>query len=310
VNEDAGVQTVTGWATNMSTGPANESSQKLSFVVTTDNNALFAVRPAISPTGTLTYRPAPNKNGTAIVTVTLRDSGGTQRGGVATSTPQTFTITVNPTNDAPVANAGPDQTVTQTGVLTNVRLNGSRSSDPDGDTLTYEWEKGGTVISSAVSPVVALAPGTHTFTLKVTDPSGLSDTDTVVITVAPPASTSGVSVSGTGTIKVNGVPRSFNFSVSGGATPSGTLSFTDGQNGMNIVATQVTSVVVNSTGIRIYGTATVNGGEGTYDFMVTAKENSQVTPAKADTFGITLDGGYSSGNRPLASGDIAISSTP
>jgi hypothetical protein len=134
--------------------------------VTTDNNALFAVRPAILPAGTLTYKPAANKNGSAVVTVTLRDSGGTQRGGVATSTPQTFTITVNPTNDAPVANAGPDQTVTQTGVLTSVRLNGSRSSDPDGDTLTYEWEKGGTVISSAVSPVVALAPGTHTFTLK------------------------------------------------------------------------------------------------------------------------------------------------
>jgi hypothetical protein len=190
-----------------------------------------------------------------------------------------------------------------------VRLNGSRSSDPDGDALTYEWKKGGTVISSAVSPVVALAPGTHTFTLKVTDPSGLSDTDNVRVYVLPPASTSGVSVSGTGTIKVNGVSRSFSFSVTGGDTPSGTLSYNDAQNNKNIVATQITSVVVNSTDIRIYGKAKLNNS-GSFDFVVLAKENSQVTPAKADTFSITLSDGYASGTRALASGDIAIGSAP
>jgi hypothetical protein len=44
--------------------------------------------------------------------------------------------------------------------------------------------------------------------------------------------------------------------------------------------------------------------------VVSAKENSQVTPAVADTFGITLSDGYTSGNRALASGDITTSSAP
>jgi hypothetical protein len=67
--------------------------------------------------------------------------------------------------------------------------------------------------------------------------------------------------------------------------------------------------VVNSTDIRIYGKAKLNNS-GSFDFVVLAKENSQVTPAKADTFSITLSDGYASGTRALASGDIAIGSAP
>ncbi|MGZ5530192.1 MAG: beta strand repeat-containing protein, partial [Limisphaerales bacterium] len=47
VNEDAGAQTVSNWATGLSTGPANESSQTLSFVTSNNNNALFSVQPTI-----------------------------------------------------------------------------------------------------------------------------------------------------------------------------------------------------------------------------------------------------------------------
>ena len=39
--EDAGAQTVTGWATAISKGPANESGQQVDFIVSNDNNALF-----------------------------------------------------------------------------------------------------------------------------------------------------------------------------------------------------------------------------------------------------------------------------
>ena len=42
VNEDAGLQSVPAWATNISPGPANESGQSVSFVVTNDNNSLFS----------------------------------------------------------------------------------------------------------------------------------------------------------------------------------------------------------------------------------------------------------------------------
>ncbi len=101
--EDSGPQTVPNWATNMSPGPSNESGQALvKFIVTNDNAALFATAPAINLAGTLTYTPAANANGTAIVTVQLQDNGGTANGGQDTSPPQTFTITVTPVNDAPV----------------------------------------------------------------------------------------------------------------------------------------------------------------------------------------------------------------
>ena len=54
--------------------------------------------------------------------------------GMADSAPDTVAITTE--NRVPVADAGPDQTVT-TG--DTVQLDGSGSSDPDGDPLTFEW---------------------------------------------------------------------------------------------------------------------------------------------------------------------------
>jgi CSLREA domain-containing protein len=96
VNNNADPQTVTNWATNISTGPANESGQTLSFAVTANSNpSLFAVAPAISSTGTLTYQPASNAFGTATITIVLQDNGGTANGGQNTSPAQTFNI-VNP----------------------------------------------------------------------------------------------------------------------------------------------------------------------------------------------------------------------
>ncbi|HXR41448.1 MAG TPA: Ig-like domain-containing protein, partial [Acidothermaceae bacterium] len=95
VLEDAGAQTVNGWAANLSTGAANES-QGLSFLVSNNNPALFAVPPAIDTSGRLTYTPAANANGAATVTVQIKDTGGVANGGVDSSAPQTFTITVTP----------------------------------------------------------------------------------------------------------------------------------------------------------------------------------------------------------------------
>lgn len=89
------LQTVSGWATNLSAGPADESGQILSFAVTNNNNALFSTQPAISSSGTLTFKAASSQSGSATVTVRISDNGGTADGGVDTSPAQTFTITVN-----------------------------------------------------------------------------------------------------------------------------------------------------------------------------------------------------------------------
>jgi large repetitive protein len=109
VYEDTGPQSVGAWATNVSPGPPSESGQTVTFTVSSDNPALFAAQPAVASNGTLTFTPAANTNGVANVTVTAHDDGGTAGGGVDTSAPSTFTLTVDPLNDPPTFNAGPNQ---------------------------------------------------------------------------------------------------------------------------------------------------------------------------------------------------------
>ena len=111
--EDAGPQTVAGWAHAITPGPANESRQVVSFAVSNDAAALFTAggEPKVGSDGTLTYAPAPNAIGSATVTVRAVDDGGTAGGGVDTGAPRTFTITVAPVNDAPSFHAGGDQSV-------------------------------------------------------------------------------------------------------------------------------------------------------------------------------------------------------
>ncbi|MGB8194866.1 MAG: PKD domain-containing protein, partial [Chitinophagaceae bacterium] len=95
-----------------------------------------------------------------------------------------------PPNIAPTANAGSDQSIQLP--TSSVTLNGAASSDADGTITAYAWSKiagpaqynisnGNTVSASASN----LAAGTYSFRLVVTDNSGATDADTVVITVAP-----------------------------------------------------------------------------------------------------------------------------
>jgi hypothetical protein len=99
VPQDAGPQTVLGWATAISAGPSNESTQTVSFIVTNNTNtALFATQPAVSSDGTLTFTPATGVTGSATMTLTLQDDGGTANSGSDTSAPQALTITVNSAN--------------------------------------------------------------------------------------------------------------------------------------------------------------------------------------------------------------------
>lgn len=88
-----------------------------------------------------------------------------------------------PTNQPPVADAGADQTLEWVQDLT-ADLDGSGSSDPDGDALTFEWTDGdGMVVGTSAQITVPISGlGSHTFTLTVTDPSGASDSDDVTIT--------------------------------------------------------------------------------------------------------------------------------
>ncbi len=114
VAEDAGAITRAGFAT-ASVGPANEAGQVMRFdLVANDAPALFAVAPSIASNGTLSFTPAADAFGTANLTFSARDDGGTALGGFDTApTLRTTTITLTPVNDAPSFTAGPDPTVAE-----------------------------------------------------------------------------------------------------------------------------------------------------------------------------------------------------
>ncbi len=100
-------------------------------------------------------------------------------------------ITVNPEPIIiPIANAGPDQTIT---LPTNsANLNGSTSSNPGGGVLTYAWSKITGPVSFSITggatatPVISsLTQGVYEMKLVVTNSQGRTAEDIVLITVNP-----------------------------------------------------------------------------------------------------------------------------
>lgn len=138
VNEDAGPQTVTNWAT-ITPGPADEAGQTFTTTVTNFNNALFSTQPDVSLAGTLTYTPAANATGSAFVTLTVKDNGGTANGGQDTLV-KNFLIVVAAVNDPPVNTVPGPQTVIKNSALffSATESNEISISDIDGGTSAIQ----------------------------------------------------------------------------------------------------------------------------------------------------------------------------
>lgn len=125
VANNAGAQTVNNWATSISPGPADESGQTVGFqIISNSNLSIFSVTPAITPTGTLTFTPAPNANGIATFLINLKDSGGTANGGGDTSQNQSFTISVSPDNSVQFTASSSNTTENSGSITVNVSRTG------------------------------------------------------------------------------------------------------------------------------------------------------------------------------------------
>ena len=167
VLEDSGTATVVGFA-NGFPGPPDESSQTLSYIVDMDtNSALFTTLPTISPSGTLTFKPAPNANGTAAITLHVKDNGGSGGPNIDSSPTQTFNINVTPVNDTPSFTTAGDQTVNEdAGAVTVSGFADGSAGPPDesSQTLTYLVDTDTNPALFSVAPAIDGTTGDLTFT--------------------------------------------------------------------------------------------------------------------------------------------------
>lgn len=203
--------------------------------------------------------------------------------GLLDSVVSTTTITAAVANSAPVANAGANQNVTTTRVVT---LSGTGSTDANGDTLTYAWSFASKPTSStaALSSATASAPtftadlaGTYVVNLIVNDGKVNSSNVSAVTVTASAANSTPVANAGT------------NQTVTRTGTPA------------------VITVTLNGT-----GSTDANGDTLTYLWAITTKPTSSTaalssTTAASPTFVADLAGIYVA---TLVGNDGKVSSTP
>ncbi len=135
-----------------------------------------------NPDGSFEYTPDPDFSGTDSFTFEASDGNG----GVDTGV---FTITVNPSNDAPVAVDGSDSVDED---AANPLTGSLVATDADADTLTYALDVGGDVLNGTLTlnpdGTFEYTPnanfhGSDSFTWTVSDGNGGTDTGTFEITV-------------------------------------------------------------------------------------------------------------------------------
>ncbi len=208
VLEDCGAVTRSGWATAISAG---DSGQTVSFTLTTDNPSLFSVPPAISSTGTLTFTPAANANGTAHVSAQLYDSGTTANGGI-NSFQTSFNIVVSAVNDPPALSTITDLTMTQytgqTVTLTGITTGPANETGQGIIQLTATSSEPCIV----PDPIVSYVQGSPSATLTVFALANSATHPVITVTIKDNG--------GTANSAVDLATRSFNVTVgSGGSTP-------------------------------------------------------------------------------------------
>ena len=232
-----------------------------------------------------------------VFTLIVTDASGIPSVNADTNT-VTITVTAGP-NDAPTAHAGTNATVNE-GVT--VTLNGSASTDPEGEALTYAWSGSNGVIltgetPSFTAPTELLTNEELVFTLIVTDASGIpsvnADTNTVTITVtagpndaptahagddATVAEGAPVTLDGSGSTDPEGENLTYAWSGSNGATLTGeTPSFTAPTELLANTELVFTLIVTDASGIP-----SVNDDTNTVTITVTAGPNDAPTAHAGD----------------------------
>lgn len=164
-------------------------TQALTVTVTSSDTSLFPVGSMVvnytSPnaTGSIDFTPAPNRFGTANITVLVRDNGldGVAGNGDDATTSRVFAFTVTGVNDAPVFGNVVDQTVLEDSGTTVVNLTGIAVGPFETQNLTF------TAVSSdptiVPNPVVSYTQGSSVGTLSFTPVANRNGVVTITLTV-------------------------------------------------------------------------------------------------------------------------------
>ncbi len=195
IDNPIGDMNLSGVSNNLDLGPlANITFTGLASAVRGDESI------KVTGTSTVTVTPAPDQFGTATITVNVSD--GTDTGS------KSFDVNVTPVNDAPVVAGIPDIALTED-VPGSLDLD-DFGADVDNADTELIWtvvdldtattlSKNALMVTLAVDVAVTIDPTTHvalftpsanyngpggTFVFTATDPGGLADQDTNVVTVA------------------------------------------------------------------------------------------------------------------------------
>ena len=214
---------------------------------------------------------APTANGLQagqyIFQLTVTDNAG------ATGNAQ-VKITVVAANQPPVANAGPNQTITLP--VNSVTLNGGSSVDPSGTITSYSWTRisgpaSGTIATpNGVTTVVnGLVQGVYIFKLTITDNNAASASDSVTITVNPAVNQPPIANAGSSQTII--LPTSSaNLNGSASYDPDGTIasySWTEVSGPSTASITNVNTATPSVNGLQA----------GLYTFQLTVTDNSGAT---------------------------------
>ena len=215
-------------------------------------------------------------------------------------------------NQAPTADAGADRTIESTGPTTQISLDGSGSSDPDGDSLTFVWT-GVFGTASGMNPAVALPPGSHAIRLTVDDGKGHFTIDTVNITVVdstPPALT-GLADQVLEATSASGANGTFSVTATDLVTPAPAVVCTPSSGStFAIGTTTVSCTATDAAGNSASGSFTVTVKDTTAPIIV-APEDLKVeatgpetlvktgTATATDTVGVVSITSNSTGSFPL-----------
>jgi hypothetical protein len=294
IEEDGGNQSLAGWA-SFNPGATNEASQTATYLISAISNpALFGAPPAVAADGRLTYRPADNAFGTSTFTVTVRDNGGTANGGVDTSDPQTFSITVNAVNDAPTISAIANQSTPINSPTGPIPFTiGDAETAAASLTLVGESSNIGLVPNTSIvfggsgaDRTVTLTPaanqvGTTTITLAVSDGDlSASRTFTLSVQNTPPT----ISDIPNQTILENTALGPVAFTVGDSETPAGSLTVS-GTSSNTTLAPDASIVFGGSGPSRTVAITPAAGQSGSTTITVTVSDGLL---SGADTFLLTV----------------------